>query len=178
MTILGIDPSSTAIGLAVIDADEGKFELVDSNALDLKGAKVLDEGAIPPRKRKMSPDERFVELRGWVRWEIHDLREVVSPEYVVIERPQTRFPTPDMMETVGMVRSVLCDFDWMILPPMQATTARKLIGVGGNASKQVAAEYVRKLLGDSAAGLDEHSTDAAAVAIAAWYQLEQAKEAA
>ena len=176
MTILGIDPSSTVIGLAVIDAEGGKFELVDSNTLDLSNAKV----PVPEtgRKRQMSPDERFVEFKGWVGHVVYELYKIDAPEYVVIERPQTRFPTPDMMETVGMVRSILCDFDWMILPPMQATTARKLIGVGGNANKQVAAEYVRNLLGDSAAGLDEHSTDAAAVAIAAWYQLQEAKEAA
>jgi Holliday junction resolvasome RuvABC endonuclease subunit len=171
MRILGIDPSSTAIGWAevgwpdhVARGGRRRPRLVDSNSRDLSGE---------------PPDERFLAFREWVFAEVDAVYRAPQfagpPTAVAIERPQVRYPIPAMLETVGMVRAAVCNpcYNWDVLPMMHPKTARKLLGIGGNATKAETAEHVRRLLGDSAAGLDGHAIDAAAVAIAARYQLQQ-----
>lgn len=169
-TVIGIDPGSETLGLAIIEFDVATLKIVNTQARTFVGTKMVDldnwNGIIH--------GDRLGRIQAHKRNLLSVFRNV-NPIQVCCESPFYSQRRPSafgvLMEVLTAIRDAVLEYDsWKILFVIDPPTVKKAVGASGNAKKEVVREKVIELkelnyLGDTPIeDLDEHSIDAIAVA--------------
>lgn len=180
LRIMGIDPGTTTMGVGVLEVDLRTMKIVSSAARTLNADKLncseLDEKVHGARySRIFLLSEILNELFGSIR-----------PGYVACESSfmKRRMPTAygALMETVYAVRVALRMYDRTIaLDLVDPPTAKMAVGASGKADKDaVLAAIMAKgdefsfsehYSGKKLINVDEHSSDALAIAYWKWNKI-------
>jgi Holliday junction resolvasome RuvABC endonuclease subunit len=183
-TILGIDPGSNTLGVAVLRIDIKTLKILSSDAMTLKGAK---EG------RRSWATAIHGDRVGRIDSHKTNLGRIFDnedPLFVASESPfmAKRMPTAygALTEVVCAIRDAMMEWDmWRPLHLIDPPTVKNAVGVPGNKGgpegkllmqKAVLKfpPFVESYKGSTPAGsLDEHSVDAWAVAYAFYLQMRE-----
>lgn len=172
--VVGIDPGSNSLGFACIEFDIPTLEITKTYSFTIKPEKFVQS-------------ETITESHGGRYARIYKLSDAIHSEFlsgmpndVVCESPFMSRRQPmaygALMEVVYAVRQALCDYNpdqplYLIDPPR----AKQAVGAAGNAGKEEVLSAILKLEdelcfdtelsnGKSLKELDEHSSDAIAIA--------------
>lgn len=169
-TVMGIDPGSSNLGVAIIEFDIESMTIVKTIASTLVGVKLMKKDTWDTELH----GERFSRIRA-LKEAMLDLMETHNPVQIACESPfySQRMPSAFgvLMEVLIAVKEAIYEYDswrvvWLIDPPR----VKQGVGGKGNADKDKMKELVVGLSdlcyeGDvPLAQLDEHSIDAIAVA--------------
>lgn len=168
--VVGIDPGSESLGLAIISFDIETFKIVSTQAKTFTASKMFNE------------DSWGAELHGNRVWRIKHLQQTltdifnyVDPVFIVCESPFYNPRRPNaygvLVEVLTAVRNSVMEHDsWKSLYLIDPPTIKKAVGAAGNADKFKMQEMVcamdnlNPIPGLDISKLDEHSIDAIAVA--------------
>jgi len=169
VTIIGIDPGSFNMGVAVIFFNVDTLEIVATRAWTLSGVKL-------GRKQSWITDTHG-DLEGRITGMGETLLEILQhfqPVLVCSESPfiSKKFPQAGLVLTrvVSAIRQAVQRYDiWKTLDIIDPPSVKNAVGAAGNAPKEVMKEKVMQLPifydGNTPMHLlDEHSIDAIAVA--------------
>lgn len=168
--IIGIDPGSETLGLAIIEFDIDTLNIVSSQAKTFVGSKMYSQdnwlsNIHSPRVARISCHKQ----------NLIDIFRNIDPIQIACESPFYNPRRPNaygvLVEVLTMVREAVIEYDnWKNLYLIDPPTVKKSIGAPGNADKIKMMECMINLSGlnfiDPAGVqcLDEHSIDALAVA--------------
>lgn len=168
--ILGIDPGSTNLGIAVLEIDVVSTTIISSAAWTINGDKLV------------SKDSWIEEIHNGRTNRIlaigNNLSKILNhyrPIAVCSESPfiNSRFPLSGiaLTEVLCMIRATVMKYDmWRDLILIPPSSVKNAVGAGGAAKKEVMRDKVMGLSDLNYNGhiaihlLDEHSIDALAVA--------------
>lgn len=169
IAIVGIDPGSFNMGVAVILFNIETLEIVSTQAWTLSGVKLGRE--------ERWTTELHGELEGRIAGMGNTLLEILrhfQPLLVASEAPfiSKKFPQAGLVLTrvVSAIRLAVMQYDvWKSLDIIDPPSVKNAVGAAGNAPKEVMKEKVLQLpinyIGKTPLQeLDEHSIDAIAVA--------------
>lgn len=169
INILGMDPGSHSLGVAVISIDITTLRIVNSIAWTLDGKKLAGK------------DDWVTQLHGERNGRVHALENELleifryfQPLEIASESPfiNSKFPQAGLALTVVIcaIRSAVMHYDlWKELHLVDPPSVKMAVGAPGNAPKEVVKEKVMQLVDLNYTGstpihlLDEHSIDALAV---------------
>lgn len=149
--MLGVDPGSSSMGVAVLRIGARRTELVYATAL--RATKSWD---LPRRLAQL--DEQFEEL---IEFHRPDLVAVEGPAHAKGFRSVAALGSA---RAIPMIRAVRLGAALAILAPSHA---KKHVTGRGNADKEQVAEAVGRIV-QGCAGLPHDATDAVAVALTGW----------
>lgn len=167
--IVGIDPGSHTLGIALIEVDINTLQIVRSTAKTYAGAK-MGKGTYHTELHGDRAGRIFAH-----RQNVHRFCEIEQPYIIASEAPFSSRLHPQVFgvltEVVDAIRAGVSDYDQtknvlLIDPP----TVKNAVGAPGNASKDIMRAKVLALAELKYEGridlskLDEHSIDALAVA--------------
>jgi Holliday junction resolvasome RuvABC endonuclease subunit len=176
-TIVGLDPGSFNLGVAVLQFDLVTYEIVSTQAWTLDGVKLARQFPW------------ITQMYGDLEGRIYAMADALSrtlayfqPLLVASEAPfiSKKFPQAGLVLTrvVAAIRRCVMQFDfWKTLDIVDPPTVKMMVGAPGNAPKEVIKEKVLLLPGLNYIGtvpldqLDEHSIDALAVAYGRYRKL-------
>lgn len=175
--IVGIDPGSDTLGLAIITFRIPTLELVSIEAQTFIGRKMFDDEGWQSNVM----GERYARIQAH-KVNLIQLFTDIKPINVACEGPFFSQKRPSafgsLMEVLSMIREAVAIFDpWRKLYVIDPPTVKKSVGAPGNAMKEVVREKVIALLKPYYIGqvgiefLDEHSIDAIAVAYCRYVDL-------
>lgn len=169
-SIVGIDPGSTTLGVAIIRFDCYTYQIVSTRAFTVKAAKLSKESwATEVHGERLGRINAIEEKLYWI------FRDV-EPFQVVSESPFYSFKHPNaygvLMEVITAIRNALMRYDlWKELHLIDPPSVKNAVGAKGNAGKD---EVRAKVLGLAPTlrfvgpvpmeELDEHSFDSIGVA--------------
>lgn len=177
-SIIGIDPGSSNLGIGIIYYDVKTFQIVGSKAFTLNGAK-LGKGSWVT---KIHGDRAGrINALGEALLQVILNEEGVTD--IVSESPfMSRFAQAfaSLTEVVAEVRRVIINhFPWLTLHLIDPPSVKNAVGAKGNADKDEVKTAISNLPGfvyndpDEFMFLDEHSTDALAVAYSRYKVLKE-----
>lgn len=171
-SIVGIDPGTVNLGIAILWFDVVTLEIKGCHAKTYNGTKMGSEGTWD----SLSYGDRYARIR------LHEenlfrLFQQEKPLFIVAESPffNQRHPMAygALTEVVCGIRSAVKRYDgWKALYTIDPPSVKKAVGAKHNADKHAVKEKVMALEdlqydGDvPLSALDEHSIDAIAVAVA------------
>lgn len=177
-TIIGIDPGTTFLGLAIITISFNNFKIIKSEALTFNGSKLAGNDAW----LESIHGDRFNRIRALE----HSLLEAFNyykPYVICAESPFFGMRMPAafqaLTEVITAIRTSVYNYNtWQSLNLVPPSVAKQSVGGKGNADKHVMKEKVALLLPELKYSgsipyekLDEHSIDSLAVAYYAYTQL-------
>lgn len=169
-TIIGIDPGSETLGVAVITFDIDSMKIVNTQAKTFIGSRIVD---IDNWQGEIHGD-RLGRIQAHKRNLLSIFINAV-PISIACESPFYSQRRPSafgvLMEVLTAIREAVLEYDsWKSLFIIDPPTVKKAVGAAGNGDKHKVREKVISLkelcyLGEtSIEELDEHSIDAIAVA--------------
>lgn len=170
INIVGIDPGSETLGVAVLSVDVTTMQIVSSIARTYIGSKMAGKnnwiGSLHGDRvgRILAHEDNLLEIFNYY-----------NPLIIVSESPfiNTKFPQSGLVLTevlCSIRRAVMRYSIWKELCLVDPPTVKKAVGAPGNAQKEVVKEKIMQLTDLNYSGdvpleyLDEHSIDALAVA--------------
>lgn len=168
--IVGIDPGSDNVGLAVLEIDIKLMLLVKISAKTITGRKMFDHNSW----EVSMIGERAARIKA-IKQELINFFIQERPISIACESPFFNPRRPNaygvLVEVLTMIKQAVYEADpWRQLQLVDPPTAKKAVGAPGNADKDKMKECVIKNYGYFYHGdtpvdeLDEHSIDAIAVA--------------
>lgn len=175
-TILGIDPGTETLGIAMLEFDVQSMQILGAEARTFKGSKLNQSEWL-----EESQGARFARIHAHCdnfEW----ILQRAQPTYVASESPFFSRAHPQaygaLTEIVYGMRLTLFRHDpWMVVQYIDPPTVKNAVGAKGNADKHVIKQCLLKLPNLNYAGriplesLDEHSIDALAVCYAHYQML-------
>jgi Holliday junction resolvasome RuvABC endonuclease subunit len=169
--IIGIDPGSSKLGVAIIYFDFTKMEIVSSDAWTLTGVKLMGKDTWLEEVH----GERVARIRA-MEEELGRIFSRVRPLLITAESPffNSKFPAAYgvLVEVICSIRRAIINYDrWKELRLLPPSIVKNAVNVGGGKGKEVVRDGVLALSDKLKYNgttplqlLDEHSIDALAVA--------------
>ncbi len=145
MRIIGIDPGLIATGYGVVDIQAG-------------GLKVLEAGTIEPDAKSPFEQRLFK-----IHFHLSNILQAHHPDMVVLEKLYAHHKHPATAPILGHVRGVIClSVAQQKIPLVEHSVkrVRKALTGNGNATKQQAQEFVKRLLNIKSAAFKLDASDA------------------
>lgn len=159
MTIIGIDPAITKLGVAVIDDNNDKINMIETKRISFSANK-------SPQRLKIKKNLyfRFEEYSN----EVCKLIDIYKPDFVIIEIPFIRHSTKaliNLMKFIGyLIKSITLHIDYLKIKTVDPQEVKGFI-TGNRQSKK---DYVKKaicdLMGINGDGLSFDEADALSIA--------------
>lgn len=176
-TILGIDPGTDTLGIALIEFDIRTFEIRGSEAKTYKGAKMLE-----PWIEEVH-GSRFARIHAHQK-NLARILNLVKPAYMAAESPFFSRAHPQaygaLTEIVFALGQVAFAYDpFLEISYIDPPSVKNSVGQKGNADKHQVREALMAMPALKYSGriplgsLDEHSTDSLAVANAKYQQIRE-----
>lgn len=176
-TILGIDPGTDTLGVALIEFDVRTFQIRGSEAKTYKGSKLLEEWI------EEIHGARYARIHAHQK-NLKRILELVKPAYMASESPFFSRAHPQaygaLTEIVFALSTTTFQFDpFLEISYIDPPSVKNSVGVKGNADKNQVKEALLSMPHLKYVGrvplalLDEHSTDALAVANAKYQQIRE-----
>jgi Holliday junction resolvasome RuvABC endonuclease subunit len=175
ISVVGIDPGTTTLGVAVVWIDLNTMQIVSSEAMTFRGDRLRDEESSWLGNLHNDRLARICALESAL---LHFLQQVrpflIASEapFISMRQPQAYGALTEVM--CGILNAVMFYDAWKPLYRIDPPSVKKRVGVAGNADKHAVKHAVMQLpdlhyAGDvPLAQLDEHSIDALAVAYGRW----------
>lgn len=176
-SIIGIDPGSETLGLAVLEFDIDTLQIVSSRAQTFVGSKMYQQD----NWLSTCHSARVARIQTHKDNLISIFRQV-DPLQIACESPFYNPRRPNaygvLVEVLTMIRNAVIEYDvWKSLYLIDPPTVKKSIGAPGNADKNKMMECICNLPGLNfmdpvgLQNIDEHSVDALAVAYCRYLNL-------
>lgn len=173
-SIMGIDPGSTNLGVAILNFDLMSKAIISTEAFTINADRlVLNNSWLSENY-----DNKTARISA-LRERLLDIMDYYDPVAIACESPFYNPKRPQaygvLVEVLSMIRNVVIEHDdWKQLHLIDPSSVKQAVGAPGNASKEIMTDHVSRMmelniLRDCV--LDEHSTDATAVAYCKYKRL-------
>lgn len=173
-SILGIDPGSTNLGIAILNFELFSKEIISTEAFTINADRlVLNNSWLSENYDNKTA--RITALREKLLY----ILDYYDPVAIACESPFYNPKRPQaygvLVEVLAMIRSVVIEHDdWKKLHMIDPSSVKQAVGAPGNANKETMAYHIGRMnqlniLRECV--LDEHSVDATAVAYCKYIRL-------
>jgi len=171
VTVLGIDPGSTKLGLCLLTVDMDNLEIVKTDAFTLKVVNYTDkdDGVV------LSAGERVCKLNS-IAMRIKSILYKNYPYAIGCEHPYFNQKTPNafgsLKELTTTISKAVYEYDPLSrLNLIDPSSVKNAIGAPGNCNKEIVLQEIKKLITSGVFGicpdpdtLDDNAIDSIAVA--------------